>query len=196
MHRVRNRGPLVTMEELNPSAINGSRRQPNVRADDTNLKVTSSPSIDFELIVMPGQMPSGFWHHVFTFVPPIFLGRLLQVNRAFNNFLSSSSFEVDRGFPLGESTQSTDVDAIWRASRKRFCPGIPDPPHGMTELQMWRLLRGRRCQYCGAADTSSTSQAGSNTLMAETNDGAQIIWSFGIRSCGVCIKRIIQKVGS
>ncbi|KAL8730608.1 MAG: hypothetical protein Q9166_003921 [cf. Caloplaca sp. 2 TL-2023] len=98
----------------------------------------------------PANLPAELWHHVFRFVPPVFLGRLLRVNHAFHSYLTSGASESQS---LGSSFPSAvcplDADSIWAASRKRFAPGLPKPLRDLKELDMWRLLRGKACQICG-----------------------------------------------
>ncbi|KAL9595283.1 MAG: hypothetical protein Q9219_006536 [cf. Caloplaca sp. 3 TL-2023] len=105
--------------------------------------------------VRVGPLSPELWHHVFRFVPPVFLGRLLRVNRAFLSYLTCNPNRpkpaVDRSYT---GLRPLDADTIWAASRKRFAPGLPKPLRGLQELDMWRLLRGRNCQLCGMTKNS------------------------------------------
>ncbi|KAL8952068.1 MAG: hypothetical protein Q9222_001979 [Ikaeria aurantiellina] len=103
----------------------------------------------------PAPLPPELWQHVFRFVPPVFLGRLLRVNHAFHSYLTSSgngSRSMEQA--SGRAIQPLDAEAIWAASRRRFAPGLPKPLRGLTELDMWRLLRGQVCQICCKAKIS------------------------------------------
>ncbi|KAL8683018.1 MAG: hypothetical protein Q9186_001013 [Xanthomendoza sp. 1 TL-2023] len=105
-----------------------------------------------ELPVRPATLPAELWHHVFRFVPPVFLGRLLRVNHAFRSYLTSSCTEpIPVKSFVRSGVQPLDAESIWTASRKRFAPGLPKPLRNFKELDMWRLLRGRACQLCGQA---------------------------------------------
>ncbi|KAL8690691.1 MAG: hypothetical protein Q9218_003918 [Villophora microphyllina] len=112
-----------------------------------------------DAVARSATLPPELWHHIFRYVPPVFLGRLLRVNHAFHSYLADSRTENKPvvGSALRRGTlQPLDAEAIWAASRKRFAPGLPKPLHGFKELDMWRLLRGRICQLCGR--TKDTGQ--------------------------------------
>ncbi|KAL9031806.1 MAG: hypothetical protein Q9196_000179 [Gyalolechia fulgens] len=95
-------------------------------------------------------LPAELWHHIFRFVPPVFLGRLLRVNRAFHSYLTSPSNGPKQATgPSQTGVRPLDSETIWAASRKRFAAGLPKPLRGLQELDMWRLLRGQTCQLCG-----------------------------------------------
>ncbi|KAL8766723.1 MAG: hypothetical protein Q9209_006592 [Squamulea sp. 1 TL-2023] len=99
---------------------------------------------------LPATLPAELWHHVFRFVPPVFLGRLLRVNKAFHSYLTpetTQSKQMEVSFH--GCVRPLDAESIWAASRKRFAPGLPKPLRDLNELDMWRLLRGRACQLCG-----------------------------------------------
>lgn len=140
-------------------------------------------------------LPAAIWQHVFCFVPPVFLGRLLRVNHAFNTYLTPGKDDGDL-LPLSSRmVQPLKAEYIWFASRRRFCPGLPRPLQGMTELSMWRLLRGRDCQKCG--DSSFGSLTPNSDVPWESGpgqNGVRIIWPFGIRCCGSCLQKISKKV--
>ena len=136
------------------------------------------------------------WRHVFCFVPPVFLGRLLRVNRLFHSLLSPDIPRLPF-HPLKEtgSTILQSAEAIWAASRRRFCPGLPKPLRGLHELQMWRLLRGNDCQLCGEKSSLLTSSAASNPWEAGPgSSGVRVIWPFGTRCCGKCLRIHSEKV--
>ena len=136
------------------------------------------------------------WRRVFCFVPPVSLGRLLRVNRLFHSLLSP---DIPRMavHPLEEtgSVILQSAEAIWAASRRRFCPGLPKPLRGLHELQMWRLLRGSDCQLCGERSNLLTSSATSNPWEAGPGStGVRVIWPFGTRCCGKCLMIHSEKV--
>ncbi|MCJ1378365.1 hypothetical protein MMC17_001463 [Xylographa soralifera] len=130
------------------------------------------------------------WRRVFCFVPPVFLGRLLRVNRFFHSLLSPDIPHMPV-HPM-EHTGSAifqSSEAIWAASRRRFCPGLPKPLRGLHELQMWRLLRGSDCQLCGERSNLLTPSAASNPWESGPGStGVRVIWPFGIRCCGKCLR--------
>ncbi|KAL8760868.1 MAG: hypothetical protein Q9184_002956 [Pyrenodesmia sp. 2 TL-2023] len=144
------------------------------------------------------SLPPEIWHHVFRFVPPVFLGRLLRVNRAFHSYLTSSP----EGSKLAEGSdrrgvQPLDPETIWAASRKRFAAGLPKPLRGLKELDMWRLLRGQACQLCGIKrELKATSGANSPWEAGPGDQNVRVIWPFGVRSCGPCLEKSSEKVST
>lgn len=143
------------------------------------------------------DLPSEILQHVCTFVDPISLGRLLSVNRSFRSL-------IDPACPLPQrsSTQSKLLplrrqDLIWTISRKTFFLGFPKPMERMTELDMWRLVWGSSCQYCGKKSTEPQSFS----LSEPWNSGPGVenvrpIWPFRVRSCGSCLRPRLIKVNS
>ena len=150
---------------------------------------------DLTSYVKLSVLSNEIWQHIFCFVPPVFLGRLLRVNRTFNELLT---FARSSELP---NTQSNGVlrllapETIWAASRKRFCPGLPRPLEGCNELDMWRLLRGNDCQICGKKKVLLTTFDSTNPWhCGPGQEGVRIIWPFGIRSCGPCMHGRSEKV--
>lgn len=140
-------------------------------------------------------LPAELWQHVFCFVPPVFLGRLLRVNRAFNAYLTpgKTNEEVQPSHP--SIVKPISAEAVWAASRKRFCPGLPKPLRGLQELEIWRLLRGRNCQICGESKVlSSAVNSESPWESGPGEKGVRVIWPFGIRCCGPCLQSCSEKV--
>ncbi|KAI4178438.1 MAG: hypothetical protein L6R41_008393, partial [Letrouitia leprolyta] len=118
-------------------------------------------------------LPAELWHHVFRFVPPVFLGRLLRVNRAFHSYLTSpqNGSTLATG-PSKTAVRPLDCETIWAASRRRFASGLPKPLRGLQELDMWRLLRGQTCQLCGTTKNPGTVSGTVNPW--ESGPGEQI----------------------
>ncbi|CAD6593374.1 MAG: hypothetical protein ASARMPRED_007438 [Alectoria sarmentosa] len=104
-----------------------------------------------DLSCKSSALPAVLWQHIFCYVPPVFLGRMLSVNHAFNTYLTPGRTDLDPT-PLSNSIiQPLKAEAIWAVSRRRFCPGLPRPINGLDELETWKLLRGYGCQICGQA---------------------------------------------
>ncbi|KAI1407478.1 hypothetical protein F5Y13DRAFT_126315 [Hypoxylon sp. FL1857] len=137
-------------------------------------------------------LPPEIWHRIFSFLPPRALGSLLRVNRLFNVYLDPSS-RYQCKFPPSLSRISIPrlrPDAIWQLSRRRFWPRMPAPLQQKTELGMWRLACGKRCQICGRADLASLDSSDN-----ERHCKSQPIWAFAIRSCGPClVEKTINEV--
>ena len=145
-------------------------------------------------------LPAELWHHIFHYVPPVFLGRLLRVNHAFHSYLTNTHVQdkpvVSSGLGRG-AVRPLAADTIWAASRKRFAPGLPKPLRGSRELDMWRLLRGRNCQLCGTAkDPSHTAKNENPWQSGPGEQSVRVIWSFGICACGPCLDRSSEKVSN
>lgn len=142
------------------------------------------------------DLPIEIWQRVFCFVPPVFLGRLLRVNRAFNTYLTAgdTNQQYSKPSPSGK-LKALNPDTVWAASRKRFCPGLPKPIRGLLELEMWRLLRGRHCQKCGEVkDASSNVNSESPWELGPGATGVRVIWPWGVRICGQCVQTHSEKV--
>ncbi|KAI4207124.1 MAG: hypothetical protein LQ348_000664 [Seirophora lacunosa] len=124
-----------------------------------------------EIRARADTLPAELWHYIFRFVPPVFLGRLLRVNRAFYSYLTSSSkkSELVDSAPL-RPVRLLDAETIWAASRKRFAAGLPKPLKGLKELDMWRLLRGHACQICGIAKSITATPGTDNPWEAGPGD--------------------------
>ena len=144
----------------------------------------------------PSTLLAAVWQHIFCFVPPVSLGRILSVNRAFNTYLTPGRIEED---PLGlpdSIIQPLQADTIWLFSRRRFCSGVPRPIHGLTELDMWKLLKGRNCQICNNVRDDATPMVDPQDPW-ESGPGdtrVRVVWPFGLRCCGRCLQENSQKV--
>ena len=137
------------------------------------------------------------WQRIFSYVPPVFLGRLLRVTRKFYFLLSRASDEDFKPEFMPYTGQYLmPGHYIWTASRQRFAPGLPKPLIGQDELDMWRLLRGNDCQRCGHRKILMTIGNDSNAWHSGPGgNGVRVIWPFGIRSCGSCLIDQCEKVG-
>ncbi|KAI8947110.1 hypothetical protein F4801DRAFT_592834 [Xylaria longipes] len=131
------------------------------------------------------QLPTEVWQHIFTFLPPKMLGRLLSVSKTFNFLLNPLS-----GYSwLSLVTSSLPIlkpEVIWQLSRRRFWPTMPTPLQGHTELQMWQLACQSGCQFHSRENQPLSSiNAPSNTEYK--HKAPRPIWSFSLRSCGSCL---------
>lgn len=156
---------------------------------DNNFK-GSSKSASCHL--RSSAMLAAVWQHIFCSVPPLYLGRLLLVNRAFNTYLTQSNHEQGNGSLKDSVLQPISGNAIWLASRRHFCPGLPRPITGMTELTMWQLLRGQNCQICNTANSALSPSVPWES--GPGPNGVRIMWAFGLRCCGSCLTSRSKKV--
>lgn len=165
-----------------------------VRSDD----VAHGPTARVQCSSRLPDLPIAIWQRIFCFVPPVFLGRLLRVNRAFNTCLTAG--DANQQYPKPShpgGSRTLHPDTIWAASRKRFCPGLPKPIRGLLELEMWRLLRGHHCQVCGEAkDPSSVISSESPWELGPGETGVRVVWPWGVRLCGQCVLGHSEKVGN
>lgn len=140
------------------------------------------------------QLPAEIWHYIFTFVPPRSLGLLLSVNRSFNASLNPcpSGRSIS---PLSRSVLSpVTPDAIWRASRRLFLPGMPSPLDGKSELDMFKLACSSSCQFCGKKRHPNPTPAADIWHPGPGENGVIPIWLFGVVTCGTCIQQRCTKV--
>ena len=167
-------------------------RNKRVRSDDVAYELTARVQYSSQ----PCGLPIAIWQHIFCFVPPVSLGRLLRVNRAFNTCLTAGDANQQYPKPSNSGDSRTlNPDIIWAASRNLFCPGLPKPIRGLLELEMWRLLRGRHCQLCGEVkDPSSIISSESPWELGPGETGVRVVWPWSVRLCGRCIQVHSEKV--
>ncbi|KAI1104145.1 hypothetical protein F4804DRAFT_307962 [Jackrogersella minutella] len=152
---------------------------------DQSLSTITCPSDKYLL-------PAEIWHRIFSFIPPRTLGNLLCTNKLFNEYLDPSS-RYQCKFASTHSQTSVLLmkpDAIWQVSRRRFWPRMPAPLQQKTELDMWRLACGNKCQYCDKADSELPHSPGGHHRY-----NSQPVWAFGVRSCGPClVEKTIKEI--
>lgn len=172
-------------------AASGSSR---IKRTKTENQVT--PILNGISDAQPSGLPVEIWQHIFSFVPPVFLGRLLRVSRAFYvNLTSATSESASRDTESRHAVRPVSADEVWAASRKRFAPGLPRPTLGLSELERMRLLRGRQCQICGEAKVQNFATSLESPLESGPGEkGVRVIWPFGVRSCGPCLHKCSEKV--
>lgn len=138
-------------------------------------------------------LPAEIWHYIFTFIPPRNLGLMLSVNKSFNAFLNPSSEPSIS--PLSKSSRSIlKPNAIWRASRRLFLPGMPNPLDGKSELDMLKLACSSSCQFCGKKRQPTPTVPVDQWHPGPGESGVIPIWSFSAITCGPCIQQRCMKV--
>lgn len=150
---------------------------------------------DGKLHLNRSVLPAEIWHHIFTFTPPKTLGNLLQVNKSFNTYLDPSSDSSIVPFSKS-SVQVLKADAIWRASRYHFKHTIPGPLVGQTELDMWKISCSTTCQFCSKKNPSVNVGQSDPWHPGPGENGVIPVWSFAVRSCGLCLLQYAIKVQS
>ncbi|KAL1955722.1 hypothetical protein VTO42DRAFT_8120 [Malbranchea cinnamomea] len=139
------------------------------------------------------ELPGELWQHIFKFLPPHTLGRLLRVSKSFNRLLTPVQGELppDRATP--GVLKYVQPNSIWAASRKTFYPGMPRPLSSLSELQMWNLISGLTCQFCNKRGSSAHVLDAIPWEAGPGHDGVRVIWPFCVRACGECLEVQCQK---
>ncbi|KEY71622.1 hypothetical protein S7711_08090 [Stachybotrys chartarum IBT 7711] len=148
------------------------------------VKFQARPQVD-----RSRQLPPALWHHVLTFLPPETLGGLLSVSMFFNAcLLPSSPFPVCVVDERPSILPALGPDAIWQASRRLFWPGMPYPLKGKTELEMWRLVCSKTCQFCGLKESPDAMIPTHGQWQCGPGlEAVSPIYPFFIVSCGRCL---------
>ncbi|KAL5089437.1 hypothetical protein Trisim1_005714 [Trichoderma cf. simile WF8] len=136
------------------------------------------------------QLPAELWHHIFSFLSPVTLGRCLRVNRLFHRYLDPVSPFISTTVihvPTTRILPTLPPDAIWRASRCLHWPAMPAPLKGKFELDMWRFACIRFCQFCGQLDKAYNTTEDSSKPRRPGNTTVSPIFPFFINSCGNCL---------
>jgi hypothetical protein len=134
------------------------------------------------------DLPPEILQQVFSFVHPIILGQLLSVCKLFNTLLNPVK-PLPVPSPGMRCTKLRKQNEIWTRSRNIHLQGYPRPMENMTELEMWKLLRVRRCQFCDRKARRSPSFLNTTPWNGGPGpDDVRTIWPFRIRSCGPCLQ--------
>ena len=186
--------------------ISNKRRKspsPNFPAEHDNAKRVRLDPDDSDLgpktdaqVVREKKLPAEIWQHIFTFLPPKCLGRLLSVNKLFHFCLNPSP---TTNTPHESSTDPCVLpflkpDAIWQASRRFFWPRMPAPLRGKSELDMWRLVCSPSCQFCSVRGQPQSSVAGDPWKRGPGAKGVSPVFPFFVSSCGTCLAKKTIKV--
>ena len=187
-------GHTSPAEQLAPSSeivVKRTRLRDLSPASDLTIGQSASrPKVPSSL----SELPPELLQHIFTFVPPLFLGRLLRVNRLINTLLDPRK-DLPQGHHNSQgSLPLQDQDRVWLIARKRFIPGMPRPMSSVLELELWRLLLSSSCQFCAKKATTDPLSS-SSPWNADPGPGSvRIIWPFAVKSCGSCLSTRLVKV--
>lgn len=141
---------------------------------------------------LPGEM----WQFVFTYLPPSSLGCLMSVNKVFHTLLSPKSVLPGPRLAPDRPLRLIDQEHIWSLSRRAFFPGMPRPPSYRSEMESWKLIRAKSCEFCRKTNISTVPPVSTSPWAAGPgNEYVRVIWPFGIRSCGNCLRGRLRKVG-
>ncbi|KIX01805.1 uncharacterized protein Z518_09532 [Rhinocladiella mackenziei CBS 650.93] len=192
-----NQGPRTTERPLtgtSPDAETGSKRPRMSKMVPGGTRPGQYEDIVLRDPLTLVDLPHEILQHIFTFVDPVSLGRLIRVNRSFRSLLDpTTSLPQASGQVKHLTIRSQDL--IWATSRKTFLQGFPKPMDDMTELEMWRLVRGRFCQYCGKKTRKGDQSLISSPWTAGPGpETIRTIWPFRVKSCGSCLEpRLIKE---
>ena len=138
-------------------------------------------------------LPPEVLQHIFSYVDPVSLGRLLAVNRLFCALLYPG-----KSLPISDrdgSLRLLNQNLIWSNARRAFSTASPRPMVDMTELEMWKLIRGVACQRCGRKSKGKAPSIASSPWSSGPGpDGVRTIWPFRTRICGSCLESTLMKV--
>ena len=139
-------------------------------------------------------LPPEILQHVFSFVDPYSLARLMAVCQAFSVLIDPS-----RTLPASRTAFQRvglrDQNDLWALSRRAFAQYAPRPMNSMNELRSWQLVRGHNCQFCGKKPVPKIESLPTAPWnLGPGSDGVRSIWPFQVRSCGSCLEARLVKV--
>lgn len=141
------------------------------------------------------DLPVEILQHIFSFVNPLALGRLLRTCRLFNTLLDPSKpLPANSTFSISGLVLQQQND-LWSQVRRTAAADRPRPMEDMTELDMWRLIGGNSCQFCEKKPKNKIPLLAASPWSAGPGpDGVRTIWPFRCRACGPCLEARIVKV--
>lgn len=175
----------VKSQSDSPSSFVDGTKRVKFR-DDVKPDFSVDPSMD-TIPEDKSKLPREIWQHIFTFLPPVSLGRVLQVNRTFKALLTTGQPELPSGRATPGSLKYVNPVHIWSLSRKSFHSSMPRPLSPLSEMDMWKLIRGSSCQFCNKAGSVQSPET-SPFESGPGENGVRIIWPLAVRSCGDCLK--------
>lgn len=170
------------LSEPRPQALQNLSEQ--VRQDVTD---TDSGGKDMSL-----EIPGEIWQHIFSYLPPTTLGRLLSVNRKLNQLLTAQKPQnprADETRPSHGILELLSSSEIWSLSRKLYHNDWPDPIYPLDEYFMCKLIFTKRCACCNSKAREDTASG-----CVSDNDGVSILWPFGTQMCRSCFATQSRKV--
>ena len=178
-------GPVQNDHPINPT-IKKSRLDASdetVQPTETRTNLASGETV----------LPPVVLQHAFSFLDPISISRLMSVSRLFNVLL-----DPRKPLPVSSTTgrlRLRNQNDIWSISRRAFLSAFPRPMDDMTEPDMWKLIRGISCQFCGRKPKGKAPLlANSPWSSGPGPEGVRAIWPFRVRACGSCLESRLVKV--
>lgn len=184
------RDDSATPETISGSDPETSCKRPRIDDVSDSTRPEDIPGLPQKEEPKARTLPLEVWQQICSLLEPVSLGRLICVNRTLNALL-----DPEKPVPEHMAKQSITQNDIWVASRKRLPPGFPRPLSGRSELEMWRLLLGTRCQFCGKESSKMLPATPSPWTSGPGLENVRVIWPFAVRSCGHCLTSRMIKVG-
>lgn len=161
-----------------------AQQRPETTQDRASIQNISATDLPVEIL-----------QHIFSFVSPLSLGRLLLTCRMFNALLDPTKPlpPASTSPPSGLTLQSQND--VWTQVRRNIAADHPRPMDDMTELEMWRLIRGSSCEFCSKKTKTKVPLLATSPWNAGPGpEGVRAIWPFRRRTCGPCLECRIVKV--
>ncbi|KAL2352270.1 hypothetical protein BJ546DRAFT_850274 [Cryomyces antarcticus] len=176
--------PQTTKRELenddSDESVEAKRRKVEQPPDD--IMTASAPTT--------AGLPAEVWQYVFQWLPPTCLGHVIQVNQAFRRYLT----DVQPGSSSNPTNRLhvVEPETVWATARRLNHPTVPRPLLGCSELDMWKLIGGKNCQFCGkrAQGTQATDKIWED---GPGSSGVSTVWPFAVRCCGACLMENSKK---
>lgn len=141
------------------------------------------------------DLPDALLQHIFSYVDPVALARLIGTSKRLNLLLDSRLKLARSNDELANNVYTLrSQDSIWHISRRRYLPTMPKPMKGLSDRAQLALTFNSTCQYCGKGSvpanpgTSNPWKAGPGKL------ASRAVWPFRIRGCSACILQRVRKV--
>lgn len=144
------------------------------------------------------DLPAEIWQHIFLYLNPPELGRLTCVSKRTLSCLDGSIPARQKSTFRGGTVQTVDSESIWatwRITHPEEAANMPKPLDGRTERDMWKLIRGIRCDVCDKLDSEPRKPISPDRWHGgPTMSTTRAVWPFALRMCGECLFRHCEKV--
>lgn len=160
---------------------------------DKRAKTESPAASSSNALSASSRFSAAVWQRIFSYLPPPSLGRLMLVSKDLRSCLDGTippNLGQDKEF-----LKTVDAETIWAQWRTSNAQNMPKPLQGLSERDMWKLIRGFRCEMCEKLD----EQPRQPTSPDLWHGGPQMsttraIWPFGARYCAECCFRSCERV--
>lgn len=148
------------------------------------------------------SLPPGVLQAIFSNLDPPCLARLIRVSRTFRDLLDARcQLPPDEAVNVSHnglryrknSSPLLSQDNVWRLSRRRYAPSMPQPAKDTPECELFALSFGITCQFCGVLPTP-VSKSGDTWCPVPAEYSVRILWPFKVRSCMPCLASRLKKV--